>query len=76
MSWQLFPWFCRRTCPIFHYRHAFTGIYNGRKRNLHMVKMGEKYICFNIIKWIYSTLNIQSIYRHMALCLYDVLDSI
>ena len=33
--------------------------YNGHKRNLHMVKMGEKYTCFTIISWIYSILNIQ-----------------
>ena len=51
-------------------------MYSGRKRNLHMVKMGEKYTCFNIINWIYSILNIQSIYRHMTLCFYDVLESI
>ena len=48
--------------------------YSGCKRNLHMVKMGEKYTCFN--NWIYSILNIQSLYRHMALCFYDVLESI
>ena len=51
-------------------------LYSGRKRNLHMVKMGEKYTCFNIINRIYSILNIQSIYRHMALCFYGVLESI
>ena len=44
--------------------------YSGCKRNLHMVKW------FNIINWIYSILNIQSIYRHMALWFYDVLESI
>ena len=39
-------------------------------------KNGRKYTCFNIINWIYSILNKQSIYRHMALCFYDVLVSI
>ena len=53
-----------------------VSLYSGRKINLHMVKMGEKYTCFNIINWIYSILNIQSIYRHMALCFYDDLESI
>ena len=32
--------------------------YSGNKRNLHSVKMAEKYTCFNIISWIYSILNI------------------
>ena len=29
-----------------------------------------------LINGIYSILNIQSIYRHMAICFYDVLESI
>ena len=53
-----------------------TYIYSGRKGNLHIAKMGGIYTCFNIINWIYSILNIQSIYSHMALYFYDILESI
>ena len=38
--------------------------------------MGEKYTCFNRINWIYSTQIKQLILSHMALCFYDVLESI
>ena len=51
-------------------------MYSVRKRNLHRVKTGEKYTCFNIINWIYSILNMQYIYIHMALCSYNVLEFI
>ena len=53
----------------------YFSTYSGHKRNLHLVKMEEKYTCFNINNWIYSILNIQSIFSHVALCFYHVLES-